>query len=147
MRFVAGSGYTFSEPALGSPSCLRALASLPLMLEHSRPALDFAQPITIPDELRANPELGFDSQRGFELQRRLGGDAFFATEDVSDLGDRHAHSRCERGLRQSTALDELLAQYLTWTLGWLRRRNADGEDQEETSRVNVRTRDEDCGAA
>lgn len=117
------------------------------MLEHGRAAFDFAQAIAVPDELRANPELGLDTKRGFELQRGLCRYAFFAAQNVSNLRNRNAHSRRKRSLCQSAALDELLAQNLTGALGGLRRRNTDGENQEEASRMKVRTWDRDCGAA
>lgn len=99
------------------------------MLQHGGPALDLTQAVAVPHELRANPELGLHTERRLEQQGRLGGDAFFATEDAADLCDRDAHPLGERRLGEPTRLDELLAENLTGPLGRLRRRNANGEDQ------------------
>src|SRR5215207_1777137 len=110
-----------------SPSRLRALA-LPFVLEHGGAALDLAQAVAVPHELRPNPELGLDAERRLEQQCRLGGDPFLPTEDAADLRHRDPHALRERGLRETPGLDELFPQDLAWTLGRLRRRNANGEN-------------------
>lgn len=107
--------------------------ALPFVLEHGRASLDFAQTIAVPDELGANPEFRLDAKRRLEQQRRLGGDPFLATQDAPHLGDRHAHALRQGSLAQATGFDELLSEDLARSFGRLRRGNADGENQAEST--------------
>src|SRR4051794_765620 len=116
---------------------LRAL-SLPLVLEHRGPSFDLTQAVAVPHELRADPELRLDAKRRLELERRLGRDAFFPAQNAADLPYGHSHPLRESGLCQPASLDELLPQDLTWTLGRLRRRDANGKNHAEAVLESVR---------
>lgn len=118
---------------------------LPFVLEHGRAALDLAQTIAVPHELRSDPEFRLDAERRFKLKRGFGRNALLSAENTAHFRNGHAHALCESGLREPARLDELLTQNLPWTLGWLRRGNANGKNQAMTgSRVGFAGGD--CGA-
>ena len=128
----------------------RALPCLSFVLEHGSSAFYLAQPVAIPHELSADPELGFHPERGFELQCGLGGDTFLAAQNAADFRHGQPHALRERRLRQAAGLDELLAQDLAGTFGRLRCGNANGKNQAEAPlrvRSGGRSTGKDCGAA